>query len=221
MWPTAKGIFKVRQSIRSCTVHLRPPKRLEAAGYAPVKVNVVLASEIDPPAGEEPVQWLLLTDLPVDSMQSALEKVNWYRCRWQIEVFFKIIKSCFGGEKLQLQSRKGLENALSVLMIIAWRIHYLSALARTNATAAQSCVKWLAREEWEAIWILHKRCELPGTPPSTEEIIRMLGRIGGHLGRKNDGFPGAQPLLIGLRKMYQFIENTDLITNFKTGKRCV
>jgi len=212
---------EVRQSIRSCIVRPRAPKRLEVAGYAPVMVSVVHACEIDPPEGEEPVQWLLLTDLPADSMESALEKVNWYRCRWQIEVFFKIVKSCFGGEKLQLQSRKGLENALSVLMIIAWRIHYLSALARTDTTAAQSCVKWLAQEEWEAIWVLHKRCGLPEKPPSTEEIIRMLGRLGGHLGRKHDGFPGAQPLRIGLRKVYQFIENADLITHIKTGKRCV
>lgn len=205
---------QVRQSIRSCVVHLKAPKRF-GASCKPVKVSVVYACEIDPPEGEEPVEWLLLTNLPVGTMESALEKVNWYRCRWQIEVFFKILKSCFGGEKLQLQSRKGLENALSVLMIIAWRIHYLSALARTDATAAQSCVKSLAKQEWEAIWMLHKRCDVPETPPTTEEIIRMLGRLGGHLGRKHDGFPGAEPLRIGLKKVYQFIENSDLITTLR------
>lgn len=205
---------QVRQLIQSCVVHLKAPKRLGPA-YAPVKVSIVFACEINPPEGEEPVQWLLLTNLPVDTLESALEKVSWYRCRWQIEVFFKILKSCFGAEKLQLQSRKGLENALSVLMIIAWRIHYLSALARTNPTAAQSCIKCLAKQEWEAIWIMLKRCAAPKIPPSTEEIIRMLGRLGGHLGRKHDGFPGAEPLRIGLKKVYQFIDNADLITNIK------
>ena len=56
-------------------------------------VTVLLATEPQPPAGEEPLTWMLLTNLPVDTPEQATEKLSWYLCRWQIEVYFKVIKS--------------------------------------------------------------------------------------------------------------------------------
>ena len=64
------------------------------------------------------MSWLLLTNIEVSNLEEAIKKVQWYRCRWQIEVFFKTLKSGCGVEKLQLQSRAGLENAISLLIIV-------------------------------------------------------------------------------------------------------
>jgi len=67
-----------------------------------VEVYAVYATETNPPEGEAPVSWLLLTNIEVSNLEEAIEKVQWYRCRWQIEVFFKTLKSGCGVEKLQL-----------------------------------------------------------------------------------------------------------------------
>ena len=66
----------------------RPDRRL-----SDVSVTALLATEVDPPADDDPVEWLWLTNLPVDTPEQAREKIAWYLCRWAIEVFFKILKS--------------------------------------------------------------------------------------------------------------------------------
>ena len=49
--------------------------------------------EENPPEGEEGIEWMLLTNLKVDSFEEACEKIRWYGLRWRIEMFFKVIKS--------------------------------------------------------------------------------------------------------------------------------
>jgi hypothetical protein len=75
-----------------------------------VEVTAILATEPHPPAGEEPVEWLLLTNLPVDTPEQAVEKLQWYLCRWQLEIFFRILKSGCRIEELQLE---GIETSVS------------------------------------------------------------------------------------------------------------
>ncbi|CAK0766826.1 hypothetical protein CCP4SC76_4610004 [Gammaproteobacteria bacterium] len=66
-----------------------------------VTVTALLATEVNPPADEPPLDWLLLTNLLVETPEQAIEKFQWYLCRWQIEVFFKILKSGCRIEELQ------------------------------------------------------------------------------------------------------------------------
>jgi hypothetical protein len=80
---------------------------------ADVTVTALLAFEPNPPAGEAPLVWVLLTNLPVETPEQALEKLSWYLCRWQIEVYFKILKSGCRVEQLQLETRERLEPALA------------------------------------------------------------------------------------------------------------
>src|SRR5262245_38145791 len=56
----------------------------------PVEVVAVYAKEHRPPSGEEPLEWLLLTSLPVADVPSACTVVQWYRCQWEIERFFRV-----------------------------------------------------------------------------------------------------------------------------------
>lgn len=205
---------EVRQHVKVATVELKPPRRFSQK-YPSVAVRLVYAYEIDPPEDEAPVSWLLLTSLNVQTLEQAVEKIQWYRCRWQIEVFFKILKSGCGVEKLQLQSRRGLENATSLLMLVAWRIHHLSSAARHPTMSEMSCEYWLSTSEWKNIYLLHKRAKPPSKPPSIKDAVRMLGAIGGHLGRKHDGLPGHQTVGRGLNKLYQFIDNSELINELK------
>ena len=125
----------VRQSLRAARVTLKAPYRNDRA-LPDLEVSAILAQEDNPPKGTEPVQWLLLTSLPVDSFEQAVEKLAWYLCRWEIEIFFRILKSGCTVEQLQLETVERLETAIALYMIIAWRVQQLTRLGPAVSRAA-------------------------------------------------------------------------------------
>src|SRR5579885_2847316 len=192
----------VVQTLKAARVELRPPPRV-GRKLSAVEVAAILAWEESPPPGVEPVQWLLLTRLPVTSGPEAEEKVRWYLCRWQIEVYFRILKSGCKVEQLQLQTRDRLEVALAFYMIIAWRVLYLSMLGRTAPNL--SCEAVFAVEEWKAIYIVVQKKKPPLRPRPLGEMLAQMARLGGYLARKGDGPPGPKAIWIGLQRTRDFV----------------
>jgi len=192
---------RVVQSLRAVRVRLRPPYRPDKK-LAPVEVTAILAREETPPSGEEPIQWLLLSSLPVDSFADAAEKIQWYLCRWQIEVYFHILKSGCKVEDLQLQSRERIEVALTLYLIVAWRVLYLTRLGR--AAPNLSCEVAFSPQEWQAAYLVSKRQKPPAEPPRLQEILVLVAGLGGYLARKGDGPPGPKTLWIGLQRVRDF-----------------
>jgi hypothetical protein len=192
----------VIQTLRVARLKLRPPHR-PGKKLPVVEVTALLAREEKPPEGAEPIEWLLLTNLVVESAKDAQEKVQWYVCRWQIEIYFRILKSGCRVEELQLRERDRLEVALALYMIVAWRVLYLIMLGRT--VPELSCEAVLAREEWKAVYLVTQRKKPPSRPPGLQEVLIMIAQLGGFLARKGDGFPGPKALWIGLQRTRDFV----------------
>lgn len=91
---------RVTQEIRCATVELEQAGRINSKTH--IQVNIVMASEINAPVGEKPIEWLLITSLNVSDFESAVTIIDYYLCRWQIEIYFKVIKSGCKLEELQL-----------------------------------------------------------------------------------------------------------------------
>jgi hypothetical protein len=193
---------RVKQTLKSCRVTLHPPQRT-GNKLNPVEITVLLAQERDPPTGEEPVTWILLTNLQVTSLEQAIEKIQWYLCRWQIEIYFRILKSGCKVEKLQLEHIDRLRPALALYMIVAWRVLYLTMLGRECPDLP--CDLVFEAEEWQAIYIVTHRKSPPEKPPTINTMIRMMAGYGGFLGRKHDGEPGPQTMWIGLQRARDFV----------------
>jgi hypothetical protein len=202
--PAAQGrsARTVHQQIKVVRVTLKAPSRPDRT-LPDVTVTALLASEAQPPAGEEPLAWLLLTNLAVDTPEEAIEKLTWYLCRWQIEVYFKILKSGCRVEQLQLEKRQRLEPALAFYMIIAWRVLFLTMLGRE--CPEMPCDSVFADEEWQAVYLVTQRKPPPEQPPSLDTMVRMVATLGGFLNRKGDGFPGPKTLWIGLQRIPDFV----------------
>jgi hypothetical protein len=202
--PPAKGrpARTVHQQLKAVRVTLKPPARPDRT-LAEVTVTALLATEPNPPAGEDPLDWLLLTNLPIDTPEQATEKLAWYLCRWQVEVYFKVLKSGCRVEQLQLETRERLEPALAFYMIIAWRVLYLTMLGRE--CPEMPCDTVFADEEWQAVYLVTQRKPPPDTPPSLDTMVRMVASLGGFLNRKADGFPGPKTLWIGLQRIPDFV----------------
>lgn len=193
---------RVVQSLYATRVLLRPPYRPDKK-LAPVEVTAILAREDNPPPGEERIEWLLLSNLAVESFEDACEKVGWYLRRWQIEVFFRILKSGCKVEQLQLQSRERLEAALALYLIVAWRVLYLTRLGREVPDL--SCEVAFSPQEWQALYIVLKRQKPPSEPPRLLEVLTLVASLGGFLARKGDGFPGPKAIWIGLQRTRDFV----------------
>ena len=134
---------------------------------------------------------MLLTTVAVGSFEEARERLRWYGLRWQIEVFHRVLKSGCAVERRQLRSREALERALAVGLVVAWRILALTRLGRS--VPQLPCTVVFDEYEWKALYCYtHETRRLPERPPSLGEAIGMVGKLGGHLGRKSDGMPGAK-----------------------------
>lgn len=202
---------QVEQSLHALRVVLRAPYRPDKK-LASVEVTAILAREDNPPPGEDAIEWLLLSSLPVESFEEACEKVQWYLCRWQIEVFFRILKSGCKVEQLQLQSRERIEAAVALYLIVAWRVLYLTRLGRVVPDL--SCEVAFSAQEWQAVYMVSKRQKPPSQPPRLLEILTLVAGLGGHLGRKGDGPPGPKAIWIGLQRTRDFVLALDALGAF-------
>jgi len=192
---------QVTQEIRAIEVTLRPPYR-PGLKLPPVSIFIVQAVEIEPPAGQEPINWILLTSLECRSAEQAIHVLELYLCRWQIEVFHRVLKSGCRVEELQLRDAEPVQLAILLYMIVAWRVLYLMHLGRQCPDLPCSVV--FEEAEWHSSWVIAKGGRPPKEPPSLNEMIRLVASFGGFLARKSDGHPGAQTLWSGLCRVQDF-----------------
>jgi len=191
----------VVQSVRAMKITPRPPARPGGVKLAPTSFWAVLAEEIDPPEGEDPVRWVLLTSKPVETFEEACRMVKLYLRRWDIEVFHRVLKTGCRVEQIQLKTAEALIKALMIYSVIAWRILYLTHLGRHSPELP--CGTVFSEGEWKATCAVVKRPAIAGEP-TIGEFIKIVGKLGGHLGRKSDGPPGPQSIWRGMERVRDF-----------------
>lgn len=193
----------VKQELRVHRISLRPPAR-KGGKLPPVELFLVTATGIGTPEDQLPVNWRLLTSKPVESFEDAKEIIGIYRERWQIEVFFKVLKSGCKVEELGLKEMDGLERGISMLSIVAWRQLHVTHLARKAPETP--CGEVFERHEWEgALRVIEPGCERYEEPGLAAFMLKVA-ELGGYLDRKHDPPPGAEVLWRGMLKVEAYGE---------------
>lgn len=184
---------------------IQPPQRRgharDSGSTEPITVRVIAATESAAPAGQEAVSWVLLTNLPVADFEAAREKVQWYGKRWGIETWHKVLKSGCKVEDCLLETGERLARYLTVFSIIGVRLMHVAYLARVQPDLPATEV--FSKEEIEALHVRVHKALPPAKPPALREVVRLIGRVGGHLGRKCDGEPGMTVLWRGWMRLYE------------------
>jgi hypothetical protein len=188
---------KVTQALRVKRVTLKDGAK------GTIDATCIVATEINPPANVKPVIWRLLTNREAISFDQVCELIDWYRARWEIELFFLVLKEGCRVERLQLGSSEKLETALALFMVIAWRINRLMRLGRSMGDIAADLV--FETDEWKAAFILNKKA-VPKEVPPLKTVIRLIAQRGGFLARKRDGDPGAKSIWLGMQDIAVFVE---------------
>jgi len=181
-------------------VCLAPPSR-KSGDYAaaPLALWAVRVWEVNTPADEEPLEWVLLTNDPVQTLQDAFERIHWYELRWIVEEYHKGMKTGCGIETLQFDTLEAAEPAIALLSAVATTL-----LRLRDAARAPDADRRLAREVVDQVYVeALARC-YPGRLKSNATVLTFymhVARLGGHQNRKGDGFPGWLTLWRGWTKL--------------------
>ena len=144
-----------------------------------MQIQVIWVHERNPPPGTAGLDWILVTDLPVGSVQQAQEKIRWYSYRWRIESFHKVLKSGLRVEECRLETTDRLKKYIALCSVIAWKILWASISSKNNPD--QSCQPMLSETEWKALYCrIHRTRTPPKKPPPLKDVVYWLARLGGY-----------------------------------------
>ena len=192
--------------IRFREVRIRHPKREKEE----VRLWAIRAKEVSPPKGEEGLDWKLLTNREVRDFEQACEKVQWYTVRFRIEVFHKILKSGRRSEDRRLGSLDRLERCLTIDMITAWRLMYLTMLGRETPGVASDLL--FREQEIEVLKLIKYRGEYAankGKSLSLRDAILIIAMLGGFIKGKGRE-PGVEVMWRGIRRLADILIGVSL-----------
>jgi hypothetical protein len=179
----------------------RPQNRREAELASALTINLVNAAEEGPPEGVEPLEWMLATNLELNSCEDALLVVDYYRQRWKIERFHFVLKSGCRIEELQQHSVDRLEIMVLLYSLISVHIMMLTYLSRLYPDL--SCELLFCESEWKTLYRAAKRTGVsPEVPYSMADAIGYVAALGGFVGAPSDGSPGLKVIWLGLNKFF-------------------
>lgn len=168
-----------------------------------VSVCAVHVFEPEPPQGEAPIEWMLLTNDVVTTDDDIARTVDDYRSRWMIEEYFKALKTGCAFEKRQLCTYDGLLRALALFVPMAWQLLRLRHLAQTSAESPASSI--LKSTELKVLrQLLASRGRNLAPEPSARDVLLGIAALGGHI--KNNGDPGWLVLGRGFERFADALE---------------
>lgn len=206
-------------NVRACQVGIQSPRTCKKKSWPSVAMNAVLVSEVDPPKGGEPLEWLLLTTLPIDTPEEIQRIVTLYGQRWQIEVFFKVLKSGCGIDSPHLQTKERIENFIAMSLIVAWRVMLTTYLPRRFPN--ELCTLLFTEQEWKLAYLgaYSKPRPLPETTPTLKEMTSLVAMLGGYQKRKAP--PGIQTVWRGIIRLMDMVRGYELMHAVKTRPNLV
>lgn len=185
--------------VKFATIETLPPVGKQKR-YRPQRLTYIHALEIDPPADRPPIDWKLVTNLPVGDFAAAVEKLGWYALRWKAEVFHKVMKSGCRAEEARLETAERLAKFLALIAVVSWRIFFLTMAAREKPEAEPETV--LTPSEiatLDSIDAARAKPRILGRTLAT--YLLQIAMLGGHLARTHDRPPGNMVVWRGLTRL--------------------
>lgn len=172
-----------------------PPRNYKGSkkGNLSLSIYTIHVLEKKPPKDADKIEWILYTNTPILTFEEAVEKIKWYCLRRRIEVYFKVIKSGFKVEDCRLENADRLIRYLTVVSIVAWRVYWLTLVARTAPDT--SALLFLNEFDWKILFLkFNPGKKIPKHAPSMRQATIWIAQLGGFLARKGDGDPGVTHL---------------------------
>lgn len=195
-------------AVTASAVQIRPSKCKGDNKLDPLPMWAIRVWEVDPPAGQERLDWILLTNEPITNFEDAYRVVGWYEKRWIIEEFHKGMKSGCKIEGLQFTHEDRLQPSIAVLSVLTLTLLQLRHASRRPDANTRKATAVIGKNYVEVLshW-RHKRAKADWT---VHEFYMALARLGGHLNRKSDHPPGWQVLWEGWKELLPMVTGYDV-----------
>ncbi len=195
-------------TIRRARVQLQPPNHHRPGVHEPRWVWAVYLREEDPPEGQEPIDWMLLTSEEVAGLEDALRIVEYYRCRWLIEEWHKCLKEGCQIEQSQLDEADDHRRLAAILSVVSVRLLNLRELAESDRSDEALALQDQAPITW--IKIVAKIGKLQAATLTPRQFWLTIARQGGYPARRRDGRPGWKVIWRGWYDIHQMVRGADL-----------
>lgn len=182
-----------RCEVRFAPVPLRLRERWSKRLLGDVTLTAVWVREVGTaPSNTDTLEWMLLTNAPVDSIDDALRVVRAYGLRFRIErVHFNWKSGTCNVEHAQLESFETLRRWSTLQLSVAIRREHLLQLSRTEPERPADEV--FERETIDAALTLAQaeqpKAPKPGTTPTLGVLVEVIAKLGGYNGRASSGGP--------------------------------
>jgi hypothetical protein len=206
--PARRARLEVSFAPVTALIPQHAPASLKALAPEPIPQWVVWAREVDPPPGlKEPIDWVLLTSLPVEDLAGAMGVIDYYEKRWIIEEWHKALKTGCQVERRQLHTSPRLEALTGVLSVVAVRLLQMREVGRREPDRA--AVELVPSHY---VRLVHRARRGRGRPEewTIRDFIRGLAGLGGFLGRKSDGEPGWITIWRGWDALHWMLQGAQL-----------
>lgn len=154
---------------------------------------------------KEPVEWILLTNRPVTTVEEALEIRDMYQTRWLIEEYFCALKSGCGLEKSQLQNINSLKTLCGFYSVCAV---FILALKYLQNYHPDTDVYTVIPKEW--IIVLQQKLGMKFPVKTVRDFYIGVAKLGGYFNRKNDAPPGWKRIWKGFNKLLPLVDGYKL-----------
>lgn len=166
--------------------------------------------------GEEPIHWVLLSSHVVDTVAMALQVIEWYKQRWNVEQVFRILKSKgLDIESSQVDTYEKLQK-LSVLALIA-AVRVLQLLRAREGQTEQIIACAFNEQEQACLVLLNEqlagksqKLQNPYGQTSLAFAAWVIARLAGWSGYQSQRPPGPIDLLTGLQRFNERFQGYQL-----------
>ena len=211
---------KVALTVRYCEVSLQRPRRgVDPRDPPQLTLTAVEVVEENPPPGEEPILWRLLTTHKVASLEEARWIVDLYRLRWTIEQLFRTLKSQgIALEESFIADGEALERLAAAALVVACMVMQLVA-GRGEAGRRHDASRLFSPEEIKTLKALiakyQGRTEKQKNPHPRNTLAWAawcIARLGGWNGYVKERPPGPITFARGLQRFHAIAEGYELAT---------
>ena len=168
---------------------------------------------MNPPRGQERLEWILLTNHAVKTFEDAYQVVGWYEKRWIIEEYHKCLKTGMSIEGYQFTDEARLQPAIALTSVASVTLLNLRDDSRREETQDRPATEYIDKEYVEVLstW----RHGKPRVDWTVSEFVLALARLSGHQNRRNDHPPGWQKLWKGWHELHAMLAGARIAKKIK------
>lgn len=206
-------------SVRFTTVRLETPRKWPTR-TPPQVVQAVYLEEESPPAGEDPIEWMLLTSEAVHSFAAAQRVIGLYERRWLVEEWHRALKEGCRLKGSQLDQPQDVQRLSAMLSILAVRLLQLRDLADPQRSAEEVDDPAALRQFVPSLWLLVVAALLQCEPEqlTPRQFWRAIAKQGGYIGRTRDPRPGWKVMWKGWYDISQMVRGAELMR--RASQKC-